>query len=571
MRKFYIMALTALMALAINVKASAAEDYSKLTDVKVINECDTTWHFGYKGINFYSRDMHRIDIAYPSVDINGDSIMLSGSIVIPGNVYNGKSPCDGVILYNRYTQTVASHAPSSGFAEGEFVFMCTPLQPNWILVESDFYGFGITTEHVADQYYVYGDANGHANIDCLIGARKVLNERSISQGKFLLNVGISSGGYDAMATQRVRDTEFSNVISFDKSIIGAAPFNLTAAYNEYLKKKDDESLDIIFALVVINCVNKFSKLGYTKQQLFTEPLASKFDEWICSGKYDTDQIRDSLHLTGKKLTDFVQPAFLDPSTEELKTLTEALKAKALDAGWTPDKTQRYFYLHYRHDKAVPCESGRAFLKFLTDNGFKKSVIPELTDLNTCMFVLSDSHSISGIHFMLHVAATLTAYPVLYYDGELNTHYYDLIKEGTPMGIIKTLEKKGIDVAGIYKALTTGDGKSGSGIDFFSLMTKLNDLNATLKNWGTDISEVLAIADDCGLSITDIMEIVQYLNAQLEEREKTNEENAASARAMIGKMAKTQQLPGVTDTYYNILLDWLDENNVDLNEIKFSGL
>ena len=30
-------------------------------DVEIIHECDTTWHFGYKGISLYSRPMHRID------------------------------------------------------------------------------------------------------------------------------------------------------------------------------------------------------------------------------------------------------------------------------------------------------------------------------------------------------------------------------------------------------------------------------------------------------------------------------------------------------------------------------
>ena len=44
-------------------------------------------------------------------------------------------------------------------------------------------------EHISDQYYVYGDANGHASIDCLIAARQVLDERGISQGKYLLNAG----------------------------------------------------------------------------------------------------------------------------------------------------------------------------------------------------------------------------------------------------------------------------------------------------------------------------------------------------------------------------------------------
>ena len=86
------------------VNVNAQPNDQQQDGVEIIHECDTTWHFGYNGINLYSRPMHRIDIAYPSVDGKGNAVRLSGSIVIPGNVYDGSSPVDGVLLYNRYTQ-----------------------------------------------------------------------------------------------------------------------------------------------------------------------------------------------------------------------------------------------------------------------------------------------------------------------------------------------------------------------------------------------------------------------------------------------------------------------------------
>lgn len=527
--------------------------------VEVIHECDTTWHFGYKGVNLYSRAMHRIDIAYPSVDAKGNAIRLSGSIVIPGNVYDGSSPVDGVVLYNRYTQMQAECCPTSGFAQGEFAFMCTPLQPNWILVESDFYGFGITSDHILDQYYVYGDANGHASIDCLIAARKVLDERGISQGKYLFNVGVSSGGYDCIATQRVRDMYHQDEIQFDKTLAAAAPFDVLKAYSNYIDEKDNPKMQVIFALVVLNAFNRQDNLGFTPQQMFKEPLASKFDNWFNSGLYSTSQVSDSLKDIGiKTFTDALQPEFLDRYSEEFGKLSAAIQARSLETGWTPDADQSYYYQHYAHDSAVPVESGRAFLNFLTSNsGHKKSLIPELTNLTTCMYILSDSHTISGIQFLLRVAATLTAYPVLYYDGELNTHYYDLIKVGTPMGIIHMLEEKGIDVAAAYRSLTGGDGDGG--MDFFSLMATLGKYDEMLKEYGTSLTEILQIADDSGLTLVDIMQIISYLNSQAEE----SEQDEAASRATRRQV--NEQLVG--DFYYNSLLDWLRENNVDLNDLK----
>lgn len=529
--------------------------------IEIIHECDTIWHFGYKGINLYSRPMHRIDMAYPSVDARGNAIRLSGSIVIPGNVYDGSSPVDGVLLYNRYTQMTPECCPSRGFAEGEFVFMCTPLNPNWILVESDFYGFGITGEHISDQYYVYGDANGHASIDCLLAARRVLDARGISQGKYLLNAGISSGGYDCLAAQRVRDTYYKDDIRFDKTLVAAAPFDVNRAYSAYIDQKDNPEQDIIFALIVLNAFNRQDSLGFTSQELFTDTLAPKFDDWFNSGRYRTSQLRDSLKSLGiKTLSDAIRPQFSDRYSDEYKKLDNAMRAHDLEKGWTPDPNQSYYYMHYAHDAAVPNASGRDFLDFLTSkSGHKKSAIPELTNLTTCMYIMYDSHTISGIQFMLHLAATLAAYPVLYYDGELNTHYYDLVKVGTPMSIIKLLEEKGIDVAQAFSALTGGDGSSGD-LDFYSLLAMMTKFDATLQEYGTSLGEIMLIADDSGLSLIDMMEIVNYLNSKSAEQAAGS---AADSRAMREKA--DEQFVG--DYFYNSLLDWLRENGVKMSDLQ----
>jgi hypothetical protein len=559
MKKKTIGMLAAILLLC-GVTTARAQDA-----VEVLQECDTTWHFGYKGINIYSRNMHRIDIAYPSVDAKGQPVRLSGSIIIPKNIYDGNSPVDGVLLYNRYTQTQKGRCPSEGFAEGEFVFMCTPLQPNWILVESDFYGFGITREHIADQYYVYGDANGHASVDCYLAAREILEQRNISQGKFLINAGCSSGGYDALATQRVRDMYYADEVFFNKTIAGMAPFDVDKAYSTYMSKVDDPEQEAIFALVVLNCYNRLDNLGFTPQDMYKEPLASKIEEWINSGNYTTDDIRDSLKLIGNKLSDFLQPALYDASSDECQKLRASFNAHSLAEGWTPDTTQSYFYMHYFRDTAVPINSGRALLSFLTPHGYKKSIVPELTKLTTSMFIPSKSHSLCGIQFMLHLAATLTAYPVLYYDGELNTHYYDLVKVGTPMGIVKLLEEKGFDLQNAIASLTGGSVGGDGSMDFFSLMATLNQFNEQLQELGTDLGEVIQVASDCGLELTDIMEIINYLNSKNEESEESGDTANVPAMRKMHPMEDMEPLVG--DYYYNFLLNWLKENNIDLENIK----
>ena len=532
--------------------------YTHAMDVKIIHECDTTWNFGYMGVNLYARDMHRIDIAYPSVDAKGTSVTLSGSIVIPRNIYDGGDPVDGVVLYNRYIQMTPNCVPTRGYAEGEYVFMATPLEPNWILVESDFYGFGISSEHLADQYYIYGDANGHASIDCLLAAREVLDSRNISQGKFLLNVGYSTGGYDAIATQRVRDMYHRDDISFDKTIAGGAPYDVAQAYSEYIEHKDDTTQQSVFALTVINTLNRMDQLGFTHQQLFTEPLASKFDNWFSSGKYSRHAIRDSLKKIGNRFSQFVQPPFLDENSDEYKTIKEAIAKHNLSKNWQPDRSQRYYYQHYTRDNAVPVSSGRAFLKFLTRKGYKKSVVPELTNLQTCMYVISNKHTLGGVHFMLHVAATLSAYPLLYYDGELNTHYYDLIKVGTPMGIIKLLEEKGYDFSGIVDQIGIEDH-----IDLLSLLVALNVLNKTFEEWGTNSNELVQIAEDSGLELSEMVKIINYLKDITAKDDNAQTSRSHTNRSRIQEESEVL----ICDHFYNYLYNWLQDNHIDIESIE----
>ena len=98
MKKTIFLLLWALVGLA--TMACAQEGTS---GYQVFHETDTIWHFGYQGVNLYSRKMHRIDIAYPSSDKDGNPVTLSGYVCIPDEVYSGAMPCDGMLIYNHYT------------------------------------------------------------------------------------------------------------------------------------------------------------------------------------------------------------------------------------------------------------------------------------------------------------------------------------------------------------------------------------------------------------------------------------------------------------------------------------
>lgn len=550
-----------LLLLATVFVGPACRAQDEPTDYRLIHEVDTVWNFGYKGINLFSRPMHRIDIAYLSKNVEGGDVELSGYVCIPQDIYTGEQPCDGILLYNHFTQFSKSYAPTRGYSVGEDMVMANPLRPNYIVVCSDFLGFGITNDSV--QAFCYNDVNGQANIDCFLAARKLLADRGIKQGKYVINAGYSSGGFDAVATQRVRDMKYKDQIVFHKTLCGGMPFDMLAAYDKFIEWKNDSTADPTCMPLMLGVYNHHAKLGYTPQQMFKEPFASKFEEWLMNGKYDNEQIKDS--LKGLKLTDIMQDVFLDKSSNEYKLLKTLMQQNSLAKDWTPDSTQRYYVTHLLRDKVVPVEACRPFIYFLSRfdydgkkcQGYERTIVPERTRLQTNFLVPSSEHTyVGGVLFYLNLAATLTATPVLYYDDELNTHYADLVEPATLMGIIHTLEDLGLDVRGIVQKIIADNETSTSG-GIFGMLAQLEE---TFQKLGTSTGEVLTMAQDSGVELKDLIEVYTYLTTPVAKNDATE---ATRAR---GNTPTVQELePCITGYYQHQLSKWLKENNVDLSE------
>lgn len=506
-------------------------------DVKVIHETDTIWNFGLQGVNLYSRSMHRIDIVYPSTDPKGNPTEMSGYVAIPNDIYKDNAPVDGILLNSHYTQMGYDGAPTRGYAQGEDYVMANPLRLNYIVVCSDQYGYGVTEGK--GYYYCYGDANAQAGIDCLLAARELLDARGISQGKLLINAGYSSGGYEAIAIQKLRDMKYRDVISFDKTVVGGLPFDIVEAYDEMIAKKNDTNLKLFGLLMILDSYNTHAELGLDIPSLLYEPAASMFDEWFHTGKYSTQHVKDA--LDGLAITEVVKDTLLNSKSPVVKMLKQAMKDVALENDWEPDTTQNYFVLNVVHDCVVPAGSCRALPDFLANyryDGkpsplFKKSIVPEQTHLQTNFVIPSDDHVyVGGIAYYLNLAAMMAALPILYYDGELNTYYADLVKDATPMTIIHKLEEKGIDLKKIVRERMASEG-GGAG-DFFSLLTQLDE---KLEPYGFNSLELLLMADDSGLSLIDILEIYYYL---------TSEDNRAGVRSAMAPAHTTNRVASVKE-------------------------
>ena len=514
MRRLTLTLLAAVMMTVANAQEAA---------YKILHQCDTTVKAQVEvgGLSLGSRDTHYIVYEYPSKDGDGKPVTISGVVLVPSDVANGTVPCDGIILYNRFTVDNDAEAPSKGgigLQVPSFI-LASPLKPNYIVVSSDYIGYGSSFEGHNMSYFC-GDINARNSIDGLVAARKMLTDLELPLGKYQFNVGNSQGGTVAMYVAKLRDMEYKD-IKFDKTFIGGAVLDCEKAYSEFVKKDAmGEWRDVAMFFV---SANENYHLGIKYDELFKEPVASLIPEFLKT----KDKAVLAPETLGKidSLHQVLQPAYMDIKSDKAKVLLEKLAQIKISNGWEPDITQNYYITHCRHDNYIPVQCSRELLKWMKDKGFKPSLVPGKTSLQTNMMVFKLNHLYSAIFWAIQSLAAIQFWPVVYYEGEQNRYYHDVVKDLNLLKTIKYLESMGIDLRSLAAGATSGS--DGKGMDLFSMITKITE---ALKKVDLTITDFYEMLEDSGISIMDIMEVVNYIQSKPETP--TLAAKDASAPALI---------------------------------------
>ena len=490
-----------LLALIASVLTSAAQNIN----YKIIYDRDTVVKARVGDFSLSSRSVRRIIYEYPSKDADGKPATISGVIMIPSNIIDG-TPCDGIMLFNRATLGSPEDCPSAGNQELINGLIVNPLQPNYILVMSDFIGYGSSSQY--PMFYHSGDVNARNSLDGLLAARQILTDENLPQGKYLFNLGFSQGGSESLYVAKLRDMEYKDKgVTFTKTFAGGGPTDYVVAYREYVKKDwCEDCKDVIMMLIstVKNC-----HMDIAWKDLFKEPLASGVEEFIKTKEKSTlteygVSMQDSLH-------NLLQPAYMDVETPQAKAMLAQLEKINLMNGWEPDSTQKYFIEHSRHDNYVPIQSVRAIIPWMREKGFTPSIVPGKTNLQTNTLVFKLDHSLSAIVWLIQTVAAIQFWPVLYYEGEQNRYYHDIVGDLNLLKVIKTLESWGID---LKKAVNDG-GFARRRINAFDLIPNINEILSKVDLTTNDLEEM---CEDSGITQADLISAFLYLKAGIGARE-----------------------------------------------------
>ena len=93
---------------------------------------------------------------------------------------------------------------------------------------------------------------------------------------------------------------------------------------------------------------------------------------------------------------------------------------------------------------------------------------------------------------------------------------------------------------------------------------LASIETTLNSIGTNTSELLQMANDCGLTIVDILQIYAYLTTPEPTPAEAPERNVLTQTSANGEVQAAKEVL-LIDYYQQQLFDWLKANNVDIYE------
>ena len=499
------------------------------------------------------RSIVKVNYVYPSTDPFGQSITLSGTMLIPSEIWSGEAKSEGILMMNHYTKFHRDEAPTISNGELENMLLANPLKPNYIIVESDFYGFGTTVRF--QQAFLQGLANARASLDGLLAAQSLLRELGFDYGPLCFNIGYSSAGYDALAAQKLRDIEYADRISFDKTFSGGGPSDVCEAYRQYVIK-DRTAYNAVPLLLMVS-TNETQKLNLDYKDVFQPEVASRIDELIFSKSYSSWPVCDAIGRD-KLVSEILSGPYCNLSSIESQNIQDILRGfNMTNDDWTPDPSQRIYLFHSRGDDYVPIESARPMVAFLKSKGMEPSIIPGRTNFQTNFVVRNMGHLSATLIYFVQTLSAIQAWPQMYTDNQLNPTYQKFVGTDVDLvGTLRQLDAMGFDCRSVISQLqerlsALGQSDIAQGIDLSKITQATEDV---LNQMGFTKEELFEMAEDSGIDITKtIVDFIIYMS----ETPADGGDTGAPALQQLNRAGSVLDAPLTpADEYAQQLRDWL---------------
>lgn len=282
--------------------------------------------------------VHQVAGTYRSIDVNGDSIVVSGKFFYPNN-----GIIKNLMIVSHYTIGANYEAPSETFSfEGMYAGM------GYGVVMADYIGYGITVDSVHP--YLQAETTAHNVIDMALAVRPFIAERGLKvMSDSVILMGYSQGGATTLHVQRVMESFplYIEQFKIKKVYAGAGPYDIARTY-DYSIKLDKTGIPCAVPLII-----QGMSIGMDKPLdmafFFKEPLLSNYDEWINSKKYTVNQMSSLIGVS--RLSEILTPNGTDRTNRETARFYNELTRNSIPENFVP-KAPLYMF-HSEDDETVP--------------------------------------------------------------------------------------------------------------------------------------------------------------------------------------------------------------------------
>lgn len=276
---------------------------------------------------------------YPSIDIDGNPITLSGKVILPA-----KGPVKRYILVSHYTIASNREAPSNIFSlEGLLVKL------GYALIIPDYIGYGVTADLVHP--YLVMDVTARNVLDmykAVVPFMKAAGREPEHDDIYLM--GYSQGGATTMAIQHMIE-HHDEPIKIRRVFAGGGPYDIKYTYDQFVETNFASypcAVPIMMQGMVVG-----NKLNLDMRTMMASNIYENLDEWVNSKRYTTSQINA---LIGTQVTsDLLTPIGMNRQSKEVSELYKAMTENSiLTYSWTPQAP--VFMFHSMDDDVVPFEN-----------------------------------------------------------------------------------------------------------------------------------------------------------------------------------------------------------------------
>ena len=279
---------------------------------------------------------------YPSIDVDGNPITLSGKVMLPK-----KGMPKRMILVSHYTTCSNAEAPSNCFSlEGILA------KSGYGLIIPDYLGYGVTAKEVHP--YLVMDLTARNVLDMYLAVRPWLEAVGrIPDDTNLDLMGYSQGGATTMAVQHLIETEYwdtddMDYVSLHRVFAGGGPYDVKATYERFVNT-DTAGYPVAVPLVLQGMI-KGNKLNMELSSMMKPFLCDNIDAWINSKRYSSAQINQ---LIGSKVThELLTDEAMEQKSERVAELYKAMTVNSIvSQNWEPQAA--VYIMHSMDDETVP--------------------------------------------------------------------------------------------------------------------------------------------------------------------------------------------------------------------------